>query len=260
MITETIIKNRDGLKISIRLNVEKSRNKLAFLEHGLGARKDYPHMLVLEDFFATNGYNVVNFDACNSNNASDKSEEGITFTGHFHDLEDVISWAKTQYFYKEPFALAGQSLGAQAVVLYAGTYPKKVDLLLPIAFCWIDGFNESKNNSRRRTIEETGCYEQVSKSTGKSFLIKQNYLDDLEKYDLSSYISEIKARTFIFIGMLDKESHLENSEKLYYLLNCEKELCFLPNVPHDLANTAETKKIFEKALNNIFINGKENKF
>ncbi len=251
MIKETFIQNRNGLKMAVRLNIDKSRKKLVFLEHGLGARKEYPHMFVLEKFFVENGYNVVNLDACNSNNASDKSEEGITFSGHYHDLEDVIVWAKSQDFYTEPFALAGQSLGAQSVVLYAGTYPEKVNLLLPVAFCWIDGAIESKNNSRRKKIEENGFYEQISKSTGKSMLIKKIYLDDLEKYNFEQIIKNISSKTIIIVGSLDTDNHLKNNQKLFDLLACEKQFFILQDVPHDLANTPEIKSIFENALKQI---------
>lgn len=252
MVKEIYINNRNKLKMAVRLNIDKQRDKLVFLEHGLGARNDYPHMLVLEEIFAKNGYNVVNLDACDSNNKSDKSKEGITFTGHYHDLEDVIEWAKTQSFYKEPFALSGQSLGAQAVVLYASDYPEIVDLLMPVAFCWISGKEESKNNSRRKIIEEQGFFEQFSKSTGKSFLIKMNYLDDLKEYNMQKNICNIKADTYILVGSLDKQSHIENSQKLYDMLKCKKEFTMLENVPHDLANTPENKKTFENALNEIF--------
>ena len=107
MIKETFIQNRQKATGSNKLTFsgyvpaykttlcapKDCPEKLVFLEHGLGARKEYPHMFVLEKFFVENGYNVVNLDACNSNNASDKSEEGITFSGHYHDLEDVIVWA-----------------------------------------------------------------------------------------------------------------------------------------------------------------------
>ncbi len=114
------IKNRYGLKLSIKLNIDKDRENLVFLEHGLGARKEYPHMKVLEDVFSQHGYNVVNIDASNSLNASESSPEGVTFTSHYQDLEDVIEWAKSQKFYKQPFALAGQSLGAASCIYYAG--------------------------------------------------------------------------------------------------------------------------------------------
>ncbi len=59
MVKEIFIKIRKGLKMSVRLNLDSNRNKLAFLEYGLGARNDYPHMLVLEEFFSKYGYNVV---------------------------------------------------------------------------------------------------------------------------------------------------------------------------------------------------------
>jgi len=252
MIKEIFINNRQNLKMAVRLNTDKQRKKLVFLEHGLGARKDYPHMLVLEEFFAKNGYNVVNFDACDSNNASDKSSVGITFTGHYHDLEDVVAWAKSQDFYSEPFAVAGQSMGAVACVLYAAENADKVDLLLTANFSWIDGKMEAELNKRKDIIEKQGFYEQVSKSTGKSFLIKQNYLDDLKKYNLENQIKNIKAKTYIFSGLADSEYHQNNNKKLFELLTCPKKIYFLPNVPHDLANTPETKATFENALEKIF--------
>lgn len=43
-----------------------------------------------------------------------------------------------------------------------------------------------------------------------------------------------------------------NNKKLYELLNCKKSLQLLPDVPHDLANTDDNKKIFIEALENVF--------
>ena len=252
MIKEIFVENSLGLKMAVRLNIDKQRDKLVFLVHGLGARKEYPHMLVLEETFAKNGYNVVNFDACDSNNASEKSSDGITFSGHYRDLKDVIEWAKTQDFYSEPFALAGQSMGAVACVLYSAENTEKVDLLLTANFSWLDGKTEADLNKRKDIIAKQGYYEQVSKSTGKSFLIKQNYLDDLKKYNLENKIKNIKAKTYILSGTADSEYHQNNSKKLFELLTCPKEIYLLPNVPHDLANTPETKVTFENALQIIF--------
>ena len=76
------IQNRKGLRMALRLSVNKEYKKLAFLIHGLSSRKEYPHMLVMEEVLFKHGYNVVNIDATNSLNASESSEEGITFTGH----------------------------------------------------------------------------------------------------------------------------------------------------------------------------------
>ncbi len=224
------IKNRQNVKMAVKLNVSPERKKCAFLEHGLSARKEYPHMKVLEEYFAKNGYNVVNIDATNSLNESGKTKDGITFTGHYQDLEDVIEWAKTQDFYKEPFALAGQSLGASASLLFAGTYPQKVNLLILAAFPWLDGEKDALQNKRRKDILEKGYYDQLSKSTGKVLRIYKNYLDDLAKWNLAPYAENIVANTFIVTGTEDSEWHKDNAQQLFNILNCKKELTFLPGV------------------------------
>ena len=184
MKTENIfVENRKGLKMALRVTTDEKNDKLVFLEHGLGARKEYPHMLVLEEVFAKHGYNVVNIDTTDSLNQSESSKEGVTFSGFCQDLEDAILWAKTQKFYVEPFALSGQSLGAEAVVYYASKNSDKVNLLVPCAFPWLDGKVEIQNNKRTKDILEKGYFDQVSRSTGRVLRITKNYLDDVEKYN-----------------------------------------------------------------------------
>ena len=249
---EFFIENRKGLKMALRVTINEKNDKLVFLLHGIGARKEYPHMLVLEEEFAKHGFNVVNIDATDSLNASESSRGGVTFSGFYQDLEDAILWAKRQNFYVEPFALAGQSLGAEAIVLYASQNIEKVELVVPCAFPWLDGKIEVQNNKRTKDILEKGFYDQVSRSTGRILRIRKNYLDDLEKYYLTDHVKNIKAETHLIVGLKDSEYHIENNQKLYELLHCKKSLQLLPDVPHDLANTDDNKKIFIEALENVF--------
>lgn len=251
MVKEVFIKNRHGLKMAVRLNIDEQRTKLVFLEHGLGARKEYPHMAVLEEVFANHGFNVVNLDATNSLNASESSKLGITTTGHYQDLEDVIEWAKAQNFYTEPFALAGQSLGAISAVRYAGEFPERVNLLIPCAFPYYN-YNKQELNSFAIEIIKNGFYNKVSKSTGRVLHMTTAYVEDMKNLDLTKQIKNITAETYVLIGLADNEKHIKNSKALYEMLNCPKQICFLPNVPHDLANTPETKTTFESTLKNIF--------
>ncbi len=251
-MNKVFIKNRKGLKIALRISTFPDNKKLAFLLHGQGSRKEYPHMLVMEEMFLKNGFNVINIDATNSLNESDSSPDGITFTGHYEDLEDTIAWAKTQDFYVEPFALAGQSLGAQAVIYYAIKHPKDTNFVISCALPWLDGKIEIKQNKRTPSIIEKGFYDQVSKSTGKVLRIFKNYLDDFDKYNFVPLIKNITADTHIICGLQDTQYHIENNKTLYDLLTCKKSLQLLPNVPHDLANTPETKEVFTEALEKIF--------
>ena len=240
MEQKLFIKNRNNLNICIKLNTSSNRNKLVFLEHGLSARKEYPHMKVMEEIFAENGYNVINFDATNSLNESDSSPEGITFTSHYQDLEDVIEWTSKQSFYNEPFALCGQSLGAASCINFAGTYSDKVKLLIAAACPIINGKDLIKKDDMMIHIEKFGFLEKYSKSADKTLRINKIFNDDIKKYDLTKKIQKIKARTFIIQGLLDAPYIVENSKNIYQLLKTQKELILLKNTPHDLANTSET--------------------
>lgn len=252
MIKTMIIKNRKGFKMSIRINVNDKNTKLVFLEHGLSSRKEYPHMQVLEDVFSEYGYNVINMDATNSINESESSDEGITTTGHYEDLVDVIEWTKTQDFYKEPFALAGQSLGAISVVRYAGQYPNKVDLLIPCAFPYYNYIEDELNDFAKEVIKNGFC-DKVSKSTGKVLRLKTAYVEDIKKLDLTEQIQKITANTYVVVGSKDNQKHLKNSRSLFQMLNCKKEFYLLEDIPHDLANTPHDKELFTKTLKDILI-------
>ncbi len=250
MIEKVFIENRKGLKMAVRLNNDENNSKLIFLQHGLSARKEYPHMLVLEEMFSKAGYNVVNFDATNSLNESESSKEGITLSSHSEDLEDVVSWAKTQDFYIEPFALAGQSLGACSVVRFAGNFPEKINLLLPISFPYYDK-TEIEQSVYAQEIIKNGFFDKVSKSTGRTLHMTMAYVEDMRDLDLTKQIKNITAETHVIIGSKDTEKHLNNSKALYEMLNCKKYFYLLEGIPHDLANTPEDKILFEKTLKDI---------
>lgn len=250
MIKKIFITNRKGLKICLRLNINELNTKIVFLEHGLSSRKEYPHMQVLEDVFSEFGYNVVNMDATNSLNESESSDEGITTTGHYEDLVDVIKWAKTQDFYKEPFALAGQSLGAISVVRYAGEYPNNVELLIPCAFPYYNYVEEELNDFAKEVIKKGFC-DKVSKSTGKVLRLKTAYVEDIKKLDLTEQIQKITANTYVIVGSNDNQKHLKNSKILYQMLSSKKEFYLLDGIPHDLANTPRDKELFTKTLREI---------
>lgn len=252
---EIFIKNRNGLKLSLKLSINENNSKLVFLVHGLGARKEYPpHMVVLEEVFYNNGYNVVNIDTSNSLNSSDQSNLGVTFTGNYTDLEDVIDWAKNQKFFNEPFSLAGQSLGAAATMCYTINHGEKVDLLIPVSLPWINGKTYALENKRRENILRDGYYDQVSKSTGRTLRIYKNYLDDFEMYDFTNKIKKINTPTFLVVGELDNKKYIDVNYNVFDNLKCKKGIFILPNTPHDTANTPETKKLFSETITQILNN------
>src|SRR5262245_46916455 len=111
----------------------KNPRGLAFVMHGLAGFKEQPVVLAIAETFFSQNYIVVNFDATNSIGESGGTYEAATAQNHYEDLVDVIAWAKKQHWYREPFILAGVSLGGYASVRYAEEHPNEVKAVFPHA-------------------------------------------------------------------------------------------------------------------------------
>ena len=127
------IKNRKNQNIVLILEKAKDKKGLAFVMHGLGGFKEQPHIETFAKAFSDASYTVVRFDTTNTYGESDGDYADATTTNYYEDLEDVISWAKTQPWYQEPFCLSGHSLGGISTALYAEKYPEKLKALAPIS-------------------------------------------------------------------------------------------------------------------------------
>lgn len=166
-------------------------------------------------------------------------------------MEDVILCAKSQNFYYEPFALAGQSLGAASCLYYSCKNPQKVNLLMVAACPFISGKEVIANDPMMQEINKNGFFEKLSKSTGKVFRINDIFNKDVINYDFADQIKNITARTYVIQGLLDLDYIQKNSRTIYDLLKCDKKLILLENTPHDLVNTEETKELFTKTMEDI---------
>jgi len=127
------IKNRKGQKIAVLVDKTENSEGLVFVMHGLGGFKEQAHIETFAEAFKEKGFTAIRFDTTNTIGESDGNLIDATLTNYYEDLEDVIEWAKSQNWYKEPFVLIGHSLGAISTALYAQKYPKKVKALAPIS-------------------------------------------------------------------------------------------------------------------------------
>jgi len=250
-----LVKNRNDLKMSVRITIPEKQTGLAFLEHGFTGNKNENHMLILEEEFTKRGYVVVNLDATDSLNESESSSGGITFTGHYNDLTDTIEWAHRQEWYKEPFALAGHSMGADAVLLYAESYPARVNLLVLVSFAWLHGKGHALQNTSKIDLAEwkrKGYYNRAH-VCGKILRVPYSFREDVEQYDFAKNAGKVTARTIIIIGDQENPMRLDDNRELLRMLSkCRREFILLPNTPHVVAETPENAKTFREALRTVF--------
>lgn len=252
--TKLTIKNRNNLNIIVRISKDNTSNKLAFIQHGFSGSKDEKHLIILEKKLVSKGYCVVNFDSVNSINESDSSKEGITFTSHYNDLEDVINWAKNQSWYKQPFTLSGHSMGASSIVLFAQKYPDLVDLLTPLSFAWGRGssYELQKDPKFMHDWKENGYFSKTTSRSPNKFVVPYSFLEDLLKYDFIKNADKITAKTILVVGDQEHQVRLDDTNDLFNKLTCDKNLIILPGVPHALTKTPKHEQMYKETLDIIF--------
>jgi pimeloyl-ACP methyl ester carboxylesterase len=256
---KTVISNRQNQKIVVLIDQEPDEKGLAFVMHGLGGFKEQPHIETMAEALKEKGYTVVRFDATNSFGESEGNYEDATATNYYHDLEDVIAWAKSQSFYQEPFILAGHSIGGLCTALYAEKYPKKVKALAPISTV-VSGklsmeAHEKHDPAGFAKYRETGW--DIKPSTSKPGVIKKlkwSHVEDRLKYDLLPDVKKLTMPVLLVVGEEDYVVPPSDQQILFQALPGPKELHIIKGAPHTFKepeHLAELKLIFSNWLKKL---------
>lgn len=200
------VKNRKGQSIVVLVESQKNARGLAFVMHGLSGFKEQPHIATIAQAFKQKGLTVIRFDTTNTFGESDGEYKNATITNYFEDLEDVITWSKTQPWYTEPFYLAGHSLGGISIILYAEKYPNVVKGLAPISSVVSGKLNtEASGEEYVNNWKKTGWL--IEKSTSIPGLIKKlpwSHMLDRLKYDVLPGIHKITMPVILIVGEKDE--------------------------------------------------------
>ncbi len=244
------IANRNGRKLAVVIERRESPRGLAFVMHGLGGFKEQPHIRVMVEAFSEHGFDVVSFDAANTLGESEGRFEDATMTNYYANLEDVLGWATGQPWYREPFALAGHSLGGMCAALYAERHPQRVLALAPISTV-VSGRLSMETERASATLEQwkaTGWKTEESKS--KPGVVKRlpwSHMEDRLRYDLLPEAQKLTMPVLLVVGSEDEGTPLEHQRILHDVLPGPKELHVINGAPHtfrDLVHLAELRRIF----------------
>ncbi|MCX6806677.1 MAG: alpha/beta hydrolase [Candidatus Berkelbacteria bacterium] len=252
-MAKTFIRNRKNQKVSVLIEEAKNQKGLAFIMHGLGGFKEALHIQAMANAFKDKNFTVIRFDTTNTFGESEGDYKQATTTNYYQDLEDVVNWAKSQNWYKEPFVLAGHSLGGICTALYAEKYPKKVLGLAPISTV-VSGKLSAE-------IEETKKWQQtgwrISESKSKPGLIKKlpwSHMEDRLKYDLLPNVDKLTMPVLLIVGEFDDPAPPKHQKILFNKLPGKKEFHIIKGAPHtfvDKEHLLKIKKYFEDWIDSI---------
>lgn len=240
------IKNRKGQKIVVIVDKQKNPKGLAIVMHGLSGYKEQSHIVTFAEAFKESGYTAVRFDTTNTFGESDGKYENATVTNHYEDLEDVISWAKNQSWYIEPFCLAGHSLGGICTTLYAENHPEKIKGLAPISTV-VSGKLSTETPKYRKIMDKwkkSGWLEEESTSSpGRMKRLPWSHILDRLKYDVLPQAHKLTMPVLLIVGKKDDSTPYEHQKLLFDKLTGEKEIHVIKNAPHTFIGSDQLKEI-----------------
>lgn len=252
------IKNRHGLKLVIRVDEPVRETGLAFVAHGQGGFMGQKHIQAFAEAFLENGYRVVRFDATNSTGESDGDMRNVTITNYYEDLEDVIAWARTQAWFRQPFGLAGHSMGGMSTALYAENHPTEVFCVAPISACINQKlFISTVDPDFLRAWKDRGYFERESLSRpGLILRPGWGFVEDLKDHDLLKGAQALTMPVLLMAGSNDEPTPYVHQKLLFDAIpGTRKKLIKIPGVDHDFRSPKGDKVTEVKAYMQDWVRG-----
>lgn len=245
MQTKLFIKNRKGQRLVVLVDTPENPAGLAFVVHGLGGFKEQPHIQLFADVLCQNGYTTIRYDAADTIGESGGKMENATTTSYYEDLEDVIAWAKTQAFYKEPFVLVGHSLGGISSILYAEKHSGEVRGLAPVSSV-ISGKLHIATYPPELLKEWQARGYIESESISKPGIMKKigwRFIEDGKRYDVLPEAAKLTMPVLLIVGDKDTATPLAHQKMLYEKLPGKRELYIIKNAEHNFRDKHEFTEI-----------------
>lgn len=225
----------DTLSVDVENRDNISRGKLVFIQHGLATDRNHRVVQQTARAFADAGYVVVTFDSRHSLGKSGQDVENARLTTFEQDLEDVVSWAKTQDFYAEPFALSGHSLGGASVLQYAANHPKKTAVVVAVApvisgQAWEDSCLANMTGFCKNW-QKNGNY--AYQYDGKEYLISYQTVEDAKNFDALKISDDIAADVLLIAAQNDNIIPPQDIDRLYEKLKSVKQMTTVADSGHN---------------------------
>ncbi|HEU0085458.1 MAG TPA: alpha/beta fold hydrolase [Candidatus Paceibacterota bacterium] len=257
------LKNRKGQKIvGVLETPEGDSFGTCIIQHGYGGFKEQPSIQSMKTAFLHKGFQAFIFDTTNSFGESDGKFEDARLGLHAEDLEDVISWAKKQEWFKRPLALVGTSMGGYSVLSYAEKNPKEVSCCIAHAPVVSGKFLREGKEEREPGIlkkwEESGWHE--TESVSKPGFIRRSPWDVMVEYmnhDLLLNTNALTMPVLIIGGTKDTSVLVKHLQILFNAIpEGNKEIKVVEDLPHTPRKEKELddlRKVIEEWIDSNLI-------
>lgn len=234
-------KNAEGFLLSAKLEQPVDRKPLAYalFAHCFTCSKNLIAVTNISRALTSKGIAVLRFDFTGLGE-SEGDFADTNFSGNVQDLIVAAEYLADNY--EAPSILIGHSLGGAAVLMAAS----QLDFIKSVVTIGAPADTPHLKKlfkSSLEEIEENG--KAVVSLGGRPFTIKQQFIEDLDKTELTSVISELRKPLLIFHSPQDETVDITNAEKIYVAAHHPKSYISLDKADHLLTDKADSLYVGE---------------
>jgi uncharacterized OsmC-like protein/pimeloyl-ACP methyl ester carboxylesterase len=226
--TKLTFPNREGLQLSAQLDFPLGERPRAFaiFAHCFTCGKNLRGARNISQALTMEGFAVLRFDFAGVGE-SDGAFFDSNFTTNVNDLYDAANFLAREY--EAPQLLVGHSLGGAAALL-AGKQIESVQAVATIAAPAQPAHVKHLFSTLEEQIQSEG--EARVEIAGRPFLLRKQFLENLEENDLSQHIQELNKALLILHSPQDLTVSVENARRIYEQARHPKSFLSLDGADH----------------------------
>lgn len=236
-----VFENKNGETLVARLDmpVDDEIQACALFAHCFTCSKNLRAVGHISSALTDRGIAVMRFDF------TGLGESGGDFanTNFSSNVDDLVAAARfLAENYQAPEILIGHSLGG-AAVLQAAAQVESVVAVATIGAPYDPAHVKHLLEGSIEEIERTGL--AAVNLAGRSFTIKKQFLDDLEKVKVEKAIRSLRRALIVFHSPLDQTVGIENAAKIYEAAKHPKSFVSLDEADHLLTREEDSRYVGE---------------
>ena len=227
----------NGLNLSGALETPESQvSCYAIFAHCFTCGKDVAAASRISRAFTASGIAVLRFDFTGLGN-SDGDFANTNFSSNLQDLLAAVDFLRKEY--AAPQLLIGHSLGGAAVLAMASQVPEaKAVATIGSPF----RAEHVRHNFQASQSEINRAGEAKVKLGGREFLIKKQFLEDLDKYQAGD-LGKLRKALLVMHAPLDATVGIDEAEKIYAAARHPKSFVSLDDADHLLTRKKDAEYV-----------------
>lgn len=224
--------NAQGTKLSARIDLPADRKPVHFalFAHCFTCSKDLHAVRNISRALTGAGFGVMRFDFTGLGHSEGEFSE-TNFSSNVADLHAAMAYLKAEHI--APALLIGHSLGGAAAIV-AGAEADSIKAVATIGAPGDVGHIKMLFQGDLEKIKADG-HAEVSIG-GRPFIIAKDFLDDLEKRDLSGILGDLRKPILIAHSPQDAVVGIANAAALFHAARHPKSFLSLDGADHLLSD------------------------